>query len=31
MGATDFDFAGNIPSATVSGWLANQGTARQMP
>jgi Putative TOS1-like glycosyl hydrolase (DUF2401)/Glycine-rich protein domain (DUF2403) len=31
MGATDFDFAGNIPQATVAAWLANQGTARAMP
>src|SRR5271170_2778334 len=31
LGATDFDFAGEIPSALVSQWLANQGTARAMP
>jgi hypothetical protein len=31
LGATDFDFAGTIPSATVTGWLANPDKTRAMP
>jgi hypothetical protein len=31
LGATDFDFAAEIPSATVAAWLANAGTSRAMP
>ena len=31
LGATDFDFAGSIPEATVSQWLADTGTTRKMP
>ncbi len=31
LGATDFDFAGELAPATVAGWLGNQGTARAMP
>jgi hypothetical protein len=31
LGATDFDFAAQIPSATVAAWLANPGTSRAMP
>ena len=31
LGATDFDFASSIPSATVAQWLANPGTSRAMP
>jgi len=30
LGATDFDFAGTIPAATVSGWLAEKGGTRAM-
>jgi hypothetical protein len=30
LGATDFDFGGTIPAATVGGWLANQGTTRAL-
>jgi hypothetical protein len=30
LGATDFDFAGTIPAATVSGWLADEGKTRAM-
>jgi hypothetical protein len=31
LGATDFDFAAVLPQATVTAWLADSGTARQMP
>ena len=31
LGATDFDFAGTIAAATVSGWLADAGAAKPMP
>ena len=31
LGATDFDFAATLPSATVSGWLASAGVKRPMP
>jgi hypothetical protein len=31
LAATDFDFARNLPAATVSAWLANAGTTRKMP
>ena len=30
LGATDFDFGGTIPTATVSGWLAPQGATRAL-
>jgi Putative TOS1-like glycosyl hydrolase (DUF2401)/Glycine-rich protein domain (DUF2403) len=31
LGATDFDFAAELPQATVSQWLADAGTVRAMP
>jgi hypothetical protein len=31
LGATDFNFDGTIPAATVQGWLANMGTVSKMP
>jgi hypothetical protein len=31
LGATDFDFAGVIPAATVTAWLANPAGTRAMP
>ena len=30
LGATDFDFAGTIPAARVSAWLADQGETRAL-
>jgi hypothetical protein len=31
LGATDFDFRGELPSSTVAQWLAQAGTDRKMP
>lgn len=31
LGATDFDFAGEIPQSKVAGWLADAGAQKPMP
>jgi hypothetical protein len=31
LGATDFDFGGDLPQATVDAWLAEDGAVRPMP